>query len=351
MWGRKAGLAAPRGGAAAAAGPEGATWAGSEGRAGPLLSSPEPGRPPAAPDPRGGGRSGADAAGPVPQSAAAPRHWPRGDAGRGAAGGARPIRAGGGGGRPSAASPGPNARVPPPPAARTEHEGDRAHPGRPVRQPDRGQGEEARRSPYPKPPPRAPGPETGARPASPPRAGPRVALAPARPRTKGRARPRGGSLPGRLHPACPPPLPGHLWPAEHSASQRPSAPRRGRSRGDCLGVALCCGVPTQPGARRMGRAGLGGGSLSKPSNSACRAPNAPQQQDVLPEARPPPCPQPPSYSPQLPDPTLFLCWGKGWAQTRGDLGPGRGSPSAHPDLVRAPGGAGQRPPRNRKVWG
>ena len=95
----------------------------------------------------------------------------RDDARPGAAGGAQPIRAGGGGDRSSAASPGPSASacVPQPPATRTEHEGDRAHPGRPVRQPDRGQGEAARRPP-------APGPAPGAHPGSPPptpRAGPR----------------------------------------------------------------------------------------------------------------------------------------------------------------------------------
>lgn len=235
-----------------------------------------------------------------------------GDARPGAAGGARPIRAGGGDARASAASPGLYARVPQPPAARTEHEGDRAHPGRPVRQPDRGQGEEARRrTPAPLRALRPPAP-----PAPPPRAGPRregsrEAPGPREPhpashsplrsreRTKGRAGPRGGratgasgSPPCHLHAVCPLSLPGHLWPAGARLESAAAA------------AGTVWAWPSSPGSLRslepdgwVGRFGWGV-TLQSRNDSVGRAPTPPAPTPTQPPSnrmssqRPghPPCP-------------------------------------------------------------
>lgn len=98
------------------------------------------------------------------------------------------------------------------------------------------------------------------------------------------------------------------------------AGRRSRSIHRCrwgrwLGVALFSGVATQPRARWVGRAGLGG---------------APPEARMIPPVPPPRTfPAPPlGYDlPRPPGPTLFLCWGRTWARTLVDLGPGLGSPS------------------------
>lgn len=97
----------------------------------------------------------------------------------------------------------------------------------------------------------------------------------------------------------------------------PAAAGAGRWGGRWLGVALFSGVTVRPRARWVGWAGLGG---ARPK--AIMIPPAPG----TPVTWYPPRVQsrpvhPPSFDhPQLPGPTLFLCWGRNWARTRDDLG-------------------------------
>lgn len=131
-------------------------------------------------------------------------------------------------------------------------------------------------------------------------------------------------------PAFPLPRPGYLGPAggtaQVSGSLLSSPPAAAGANGRrWLGVALFSGVATRPRARWVGWTSSGGAPPK-----AITIPSAlPRQElDVPRTFRAAPI-SPASFdNPQLPGPTLFLCWGRNCARTQNDLGPGLDSSSA-----------------------